>query len=333
MKEKSFISILFQYLNHYKYAIFFLLFFTLLYTFFSFLYNYDMHAILYIFLITYFLVFIIGIIHFQFYYHKHRKLRQLEQHITISLHDLPNTSSLIEIDYQELLHTLLLRYQSTLTEHSKYQEELLDYYSLWVHQIKTPIAAMKLLLETDTQDNSEKLLELQRIEQYVEMALQYLRLESMSSDLVIKPYDLDSLLHDVIRKEASFFINKKIRLQYAPINTSVITDAKWFKLVIEQVLTNSLKYTQNGSISIYLEDKKLIIEDTGMGIQEEDLPRVFERGFTGYNGRMNKKSTGIGLYLCKKIMDNLHHEISISSKLGKGTKVIIDLEQTNMIFE
>jgi signal transduction histidine kinase len=333
MKQKSIHTIFFKYCLHYKFSFLLLTAFTGFFIFFSYLSGYAIEGVLYGFLITYVLFFMIGGIHFMTYYRKHEKLRHIEKHITVTLQDLPPPTSLLEEDYQALLHCLLAHYRSLLTKQSKYQDTLLDYYSLWVHQIKTPISAMKLLLDTDYQDNNDKSLELQRIEQYVNMVLQFLRIDSMSSDLLIKSYDLDTLLHEVIKKLASFFINKKIRLEYIPTNKQIVTDAKWFTLVIEQILTNSLKYTNEGTISIYIDDTSLIIEDTGIGIQVEDLPRVFERGFTGYNGRMDKKSTGIGLYLCKRIMDNLQHDIQITSTIGVGTKVIINLKQSDILFE
>ncbi len=127
------------------------------------------------------------------------------------------------------------------------------------------------------------------------------------------------------------FILKKIRLNYEPLCHKVLTDEKWLVFVVEQILSNSLKYTKKGSISIYLTEHKgktmLVIEDTGIGISPEDLPRVFEKGFTGYNGRADKKSTGIGLYLCKKIMDKLQHGIEIESRIDQGTKVYLYLER------
>ncbi|MFV0396358.1 MAG: sensor histidine kinase [Coprobacillaceae bacterium] len=249
--RKNIFTIFLQYLYHLKKVIIALVLFTSLYSFMAYLYNYSMSAILYTFIITYFILLVICFIHFHFYYQKHKKLKHIENHIDISLDDLPSPSSLIEKDYQDLLHTLLKKHQMAINSHNNYQQELFDYYSLWIHQIKTPISAMKILLDTE-QYNNDKLLELQRIEQYVEMVLQYLRLESMSSDLVIKEYDLDKILQDSIKKQASFFIHKKISLQYKPVNTHVITDAKWFRLVIEQILTNSLKYTNSGTITIYI---------------------------------------------------------------------------------
>ncbi|MFY9434296.1 MAG: ATP-binding protein, partial [Bacillota bacterium] len=194
----------------------------------------------------------------------------------------------------------------------------------------TPIAAMRLLLQSEqSETNSELLEQLFKVEQYVEMALQYLRLENISSDLVLKEHSLDTIVKQAVRKYSNSFIRKKIKLNYAELNHNVLTDEKWLVFVIEQILSNALKYTDSGEISIYMDDEMpdtLVIEDTGIGIAEEDLPRVFERGFTGYTGRIDKKATGIGLFLCKQILDRLSHTITIESQVGEGTKVKIGLD-------
>lgn len=170
--------------------------------------------------------------------------------------------------------------------------------------------------------------QLQSVEQYVEMVLGYLRLESPSSDYVIRNYALDDIVRQAVRKFASQFIRRKLRLEYTPLNVSVITDEKWLLFVIEQVLSNALKYTRSGSVSITLEaPKTLCIRDTGIGIAPEDLPRVFEKGYTGSNGRTDKRATGIGLYLCRRILAKLGHSITIASTPGVGTTVRIGLEQ------
>lgn len=170
--------------------------------------------------------------------------------------------------------------------------------------------------------------QLQSVEQYVEMVLGYLRLESPSSDYVIRNYLLDDIVRQAVRKYASQFIRRKLRLEYTPLNVSVITDEKWLLFVIEQVLSNALKYTRSGSVSITLEaPKTLCIRDTGIGIAPEDLPRVFEKGFTGCNGRTDKRATGIGLYLCRRILEKLGHTIAITSTVGEGTTVRIGLQQ------
>ena len=245
--------------------------------------------------------------------------------------------SKIEKDYQELLRLLYDSKMSVIYEKDNSLSNMIDYYSLWAHQIKTPIAAMRLILQSEESQANEELLEqLFRVEQYVEMVLQYLRMESESSDLLIKRYSLDSIVKQAVKKYAKSFIRKKIKLNYEDLSYSVITDEKWLVFVIEQILSNSLKYTSSGSISIYMDKElpdTLVIEDTGIGIQEEDIPRVFEKGFTGYNGRADKKSTGIGLYLCKRIIKKLSHTIAIESTIGKGTKVKIGLDMMDIEIE
>ena len=160
------------------------------------------------------------------------------------------------------------------------------------------------------------------------MVLGYLRLESGSSDYVIRAYDLDGIVRQAVRKFASQFISKKLRLDYEPVRTEVLTDEKWLLFVIEQVLSNALKYTRTGGIAITLEEPKtLCIRDTGIGIAPEDLPRVFEQGFTGYHGRDDKRATGIGLYLCRRILTRLGHTITIESEPGVGTTVRIGLDR------
>ena len=215
--------------------------------------------------------------------------------------------------------------------------DMMDYYTMWVHQIKTPIAAMRLLLQSEETSNSEELLDqLFKIEQYVGMVLQYLRVESMSGDLLLSRYELDDIVKQAIKKHTKSFIRKKITLHYEEIHKKVLTDEKWLVFVIEQLISNALKYTNSGSISIYLDKElpdTLVIEDTGIGICPEDLPRVCEKGYTGYNGRADKKSTGIGLYLCKRILNKLSHTMTITSEVSTGTKVYINLAMKELTVE
>ena len=205
----------------------------------------------------------------------------------------------------------------------------LDYYTTWVHQIKTPISVMRMTLEgEDTEEHRELSSQLFRIEQYVEMVLSYLRLESDSSDYVFQEYDLDSILRQAIRKYAPLFVRQRVRLVYEPVRRTVLTDEKWLLFIVEQILSNSLKYTRSGSVTITVSpDAVLRIADTGMGIAPEDLPRIFEKGFTGYNGRADKKSTGLGLYLCRMAAERLSHRIWAESQPGKGTSVFLDLHR------
>ena len=152
-------------------------------------------------------------------------------------------------------------------------------------------------------------------------------------DLVFEKQELDDLIHQAVRKYAPLFIRRKIALQYEDVHCQILTDEKWLEFVLEQVLSNALKYTRKGKIKIYMDPqspKTLVIEDTGIGIAPEDLPRVFERGYTGYNGRTDKRSTGIGLYLCKQIMDRLSHTIRIESEMGVGTRVYLGLDTVEL---
>ena len=251
---------------------------------------------------------------------------------------------LSEQDYQNIIKNLKEQNSELKSQERIFKQEMSDYYSMWVHQIKTPIAAMHVLQQTLEEEYPEEKyikeikLELFKIEQYVEMVLTYLRMGEMSGDLKFEKYSLDAIVRQVIRKYSQMFISRKIHLQYAKTSQYIVTDEKWLQFVLEQVLSNALKYTKDGGmIFIYTEEKEnkkcLVIEDSGIGIQAEDLPRVFEKGFTGYNGRADKKSTGIGLYMCKKIMERLNHQIWIESEIDKGTKVYLDLAREEWTIE
>lgn len=267
---------------------------------------------------------------FQFYFY-YKKVQELIYLTKLKDYNwkLPESFSYIETLYQQILLDLKSKHLSLLSENEQKEQELLDYYSLWVHQIKTPISAMRLLLDTENfPQKSDVSMELFKIEQYVEMVLQSLRLFSQSSDYVMEKCSLETIVRQAIRKYAKLFIGKKLSMDFRAFSYDVYTDKKWLSFVIEQILSNALKYTKTGTISIYLENTDaptLVIEDTGIGISPEDLPRVCEKGFTGYNGRMDKKSTGIGLYLCKQILTKLNHTLSIESQIGKGTRVKIGL--------
>ena len=221
-----------------------------------------------------------------------------------------------------------------LVEQEKYND-LLDYYTLWVHQVKTPIAASSLLIGDlkDKEAKSQLEQELLKIESYVHLVLQYLRLESFHDDLVLKQENLADLVREVVKKYALFFIQQGLRLNLHDLDHTIVTDKKWFLVILEQVLSNSLKYTKEGSIEIYFHEDRLYIKDTGLGIQNADLLRVFERGFSGYNGRLTQQSSGLGLYLSKKIADQLGHKIAIDSQVGQGTTVSIAFPEKKLIFE
>ncbi|KXT64004.1 sensor histidine kinase [Streptococcus sp. DD04] len=213
--------------------------------------------------------------------------------------------------------------------------DLMDYYTLWAHQIKTPIAASSLLVGEieDKKVKNQLEQELFKIESYVNIVLQYLRLESFHEDLVLKKENVEDLVKEIVKKYAIFFIQKGLSLNLHDLDRTIITDRKWFVVILEQVLSNSLKYTSQGGIEIYFQEDTLYIKDSGLGIQDADLLRVFERGFSGYNGRLTQQSSGLGLYLSKKIADELGHQISIASQVGQGTTVMISFSEKKMIFE
>lgn len=271
-------------------------------------------------------------------FHRFRKrqsqLTEALKSVGVSLEGLPAAETPLEETYRALLEELSRQKRQSESEYDSRYTEMMDYYTMWVHQIKTPIAAMRLLLQSeDAPDKGEIAEQLFKTEEYVEMALQYLRIGDISADLKIRQYPLDGIVRQAVRKYSKSFIRKKLSLDYQELDCVVITDEKWLLFVIEQILSNAIKYTRKGKISIYMDPerpKTLIIEDTGIGIDAEDLPRIFEKGFTGYNGRTDKKSTGIGLYLCKRVMNKLNHGIWITSVVGEGTRVALGLESAKL---
>ena len=213
--------------------------------------------------------------------------------------------------------------------------DLLDYYTLWVHQIKTPIAASRLLVSevSDREVKQQLEQEIFKIDSYTNLVLQYLRLESFHDDLVFEKVQVEDLVKEVVRKYALFFIQKGLTLNLHDLDKIIVTDKKWLLVVIEQILSNSLKYTKEGGLEIYMEGQELCIKDTGLGIKNSDVLRVFERGFSGYNGRLTQQSSGLGLYLSKKISEELGHQIRIESEVGIGTTVRIKFSNRNLMIE
>lgn len=296
----------------------------------SFLYNIQMEPILYSVFLCLGILIIVMIKDFISYHQRRQQLIWMRKKIKNEVSGFPEPKTDLEEQYQELLMILQKEKQHTISMMDCKYSEMVTYYSLWAHQIKTPIAALHLLLQVSKdQHKSEMEQELFKIEQYVEMVLGYLRVSGSTSDFVFQQYHLDEIVRQAIKKYAAVFIHSNIRLQMDEIDEKVLTDEKWLVFVIEQILSNSLKYTRpGGAIHIFMKKgirQILIIEDCGIGISKEDLPRVFEEGYTGYNGHMDKRSTGIGLYLCKVIMTKLGHEISITSEIDRGTKVMLDL--------
>ena len=300
------------------------IFFILIFFIMFYLYNLPLEALIYTGSFCFLAALIASFSDFVNYKESYKKLNFLEQNILNDLEALPKSLD-IRIDYYHKIIEKLYEELEKLTQENRQKNtDMVDYYSMWVHQIKTPIAAMNFLLDNEEVDQKILQQELFKIERYVEMVLTYIRLDSISSDYVITKINLDEVVKDTVKKYASLFINKKIKLNYVSHETMVISDKKWLSFAFEQILGNSVKYSStNGEITIETFENKLVIEDKGIGIKEEDLPRIFEKGFTGFNGRYEKKSSGLGLYLCKKTLDKLGHHIEISSTVGKGTRVEI----------
>ena len=263
---------------------------------------------------------------------RHERLQRLIAMGADMDQNLPEPRTLQEEDVQLLVRALCREQRETVSRMNARYADMMDYYTVWAHQIKTPIAAMALQLnQEDTALGRRLRAELMRVEQYAEMVLAYLRLDSESTDYVIREYDLDGIVRQAVKRFAGEFIARKLTLNYQPLNTSVITDEKWLLFVVEQVISNALKYTQSGGVTITLEaPKTLCIRDTGIGIAPEDLPRVFDKGYTGCNGRADKKASGIGLYLCRCVCRKLGHGISARSTPGAGTEIRIDLMQRQL---
>ncbi|MBR1820307.1 MAG: sensor histidine kinase [Clostridia bacterium] len=249
--------------------------------------------------------------------------------IDVSLDGLPAPDNGIEADYQTLLRAAFARNAALDEANDRARAELEEYYTLWTHQIKTPIAAMRLMLQSDDGALARSLEpELFRVERYVDMALNYARLGGDASDLAVRRCGLDAVVRQAVRKFAPLFIRKKLTLNLEPLDLQVLTDEKWLGFAVEQVLSNAVKYTPAGAVTIRAEaGPVLVIEDTGIGIAPQDLPRVFERSFTGLNGRADRQATGIGLYLAKRALERLGHGIRAESEVGAGTRVYIDLRE------
>ena len=251
------------------------------------------------------------------YYRRHTALRMLRAQCATKLAALPAPRDILEKDYGDIIAALERNRLSAAADAAHREADATEYYTLWSHQIKTPLAAMRLLLQ--------------------DMVLGYLRIGSIHADLSPQEVPLEALVRESVKKVSTLFIHQKsTTLQISFLPGTVLTDKKWFSFVLEQILTNAAKYTPRGTVRVYLAKDSpdtLVVEDTGLGIRAEDLPRIFERGFTGYNGRGGQRSTGLGLYLCHEVLQKLGHTISIRSEPGKGTAVCICFARGTLVVE
>lgn len=267
---------------------------------------------------------------------RHRRLEMLRRQPAALMEGFPQDGGQEAEDYQAVIAALRREQAQLKADMDRRYRDMVDYYTIWAHQIKTPIAAMRLILRNeDTAAGRQLTEELQRVERYVEMVMAFLRLGSDTHDYVFREQALDPIVREAVKKFAGQFIRKKLHLCYEPLPGRVLTDEKWLAFVVEQVLSNAVKYTEDGgTVTIALEPPMtLCIRDTGIGIAPEDLPRVFEKSYTGYNGRSDKKASGLGLYLCRRICDGLGHAIDLRSSPGGGTEVRIRLAHDELPVE
>ena len=241
-------------------------------------------------------------------------------------------SGAVEEAYDAALRRLCAMLAKSETDRQRQRIENADYFTMWIHQIKTPIAAMQLILrEQDDVRSRELLAELFRIDQYAEMALTYARLESPTTDLVLRRCAVEPIVRSVVRQYAGQFVRRHVALRCEIEPVCALTDEKWLAFILGQLLSNAVKYTENGTVTVRVtKELVLSVSDTGIGIAPEDLPRIFEKGFTGYNGRAGRKSTGLGMYLSRCAAEKLGHRISVQSAPGQGTTVSVDLRSVDL---
>ena len=236
-------------------------------------------------------------------------------------------------DYQTLLKKVSQENQQLEHRLIKEQQTLLDYYAMWSHQIKTPLAALQILVETEAESTTKIKNEIATIDGYLSMMLHYLKMTNLEDDLVLKRVDVYEVIKKVIKKYRMFFIQKDLSVDIEPFSKEVVTDEKWLLFILEQVIFNSIKYTQSGGIKLFLEDDTLKIKDSGIGILPQDLPRIFESGYTGFNGRQHQKATGLGLHMSQTTAKHLGIDLGIDSEVGKGTTVSLTFSQFESMYD
>lgn len=254
--------------------------------------------------------------------HRHEALVALRENAALGVDDMPPPRDLLEEDLQAIIRRLQSGWQEEISRADQERADMLEYYTLWVHQAKTPLAAMGLLL-AGREDAAALEAERFKLERYVDMALQYARLGADASDFVLRECALAPIVRGAVRKYARLFIAKRIHLTVEEMDARVLTDDKWLSFAIEQLLSNAVKYTNEGGVKVCMESGCLVIEDSGIGIRPEDLPRIFEKGYTGYNGRVDTRASGVGLYLTRQVADALAIRIDVRSQLGHGTRVTL----------
>lgn len=335
METEKWIVVFIKYIKQYRYTSLMFLVFSGIFAGIFFLYDLETEAVLYAAGLCALLSAVVISIHFVSYLRKHRERENMLRNIDVMSDNLIEADTLAEQDYLEMALRLKVLLDESIIAAKNDKRESLEYYTTWVHQIKTPISVIEMILQSeDTPEHLELSAELFRIEQYVDMVLNYIRLGGETNDFVFEEYEIDKIIKSAVHKYAPQFVRKRIRLKYEPVSIKVITDEKWLLFILEQLLSNAVKYTEKGEVAVCVTDDKILkVSDTGIGIAKEDIPRIFEKGFTGYNGRSGKKSSGLGLFLCRLAADRLCHKLSVESEVGKGTVFKLDLKRYDLKVE
>ncbi len=294
--------------------------------------NIPIDTVFYALLISAFAFLLYLIIDFFYYLKKIKRLYRVRSDVLHKTDNLPKVTNESDKLYSEIIENWEIIYNKFDMEQTKKLSEISDFYTKWVHQIKTPIFALSLLVK-DLPNNNMMLSELNKIEQYTGMVLSYLRLFESDNDLVIKEVNIKNISSDVLKNFTPIFLSKGLRPVLEVDDLYIKTDEKHLKFAISQIISNACKYSEKSDIHITLKDNVLRISDKGIGIDSSDLPRIFDKGFTGFSGRIEEKSTGLGLYLCKKTLDILGFSISAVSEKWQGTDVFVNLSQQNRLHE
>ncbi len=304
------------------------------------LFNSNVYLVIYIFSVT----LITGIV--MLWYNYYRK-KEFYNGLKKTISELDQKYLIIEIikdpNFLEgkILYDSLYDIDKSMIEKlNKYKhnsEEFKEYIEMWCHEIKTPLATGKMIIENNKNDVTNNIdEELTKIENYIEQVLYYARSGSVEKDYIIKETDINNVINLVINKNKKDIRNKKIKLDVNIKDSIVNSDSKWLEFIINQIIVNSIKYSNKTNPLIKISTIKnknnieLIIEDNGIGIEANELDRVFDKGFTGSNGRKKYNSTGIGLYLCKQLCNKLEHGIIIESIINKGTTLKLVFPLGNM---
>lgn len=256
----------------------------------------------------------------------YQNLEHIKQSKVIDFEELPKTNDALSSDYQEIIRFEEENLEELKTQLADIQTDIIDTLQLWTHQIKTPLTALDLLMQVEPIDSAAARLEIENINRYLKVMLNYLKLTTVNTDLVLTKISLTPLVQETVRDLAKLFIAKDLKVTVEELPT-VVSDSQWLRFIFEQVLTNSIKYTSEGEIRIYAKGDAIIFADTGIGILPEDLPRIFEQGYSGYNGRENQKASGLGLYLSNEIAKKLGLKMTAASEVGKYTEIAIHFPQ------